>query len=90
MRSTERVWRKRKIHIKDIQRTIGLMKKAAEVKGRMDLGLALANYGQGRIFLEYHCDNLRDGGSSPPIDEYTLRGDFSNTLDMLWTERSHA
>ncbi|KAL4969671.1 DNA replication factor Cdt1 C-terminal domain-containing protein [Aspergillus stella-maris] len=74
--SIERIWKKRKVVVKDLQRLLWVWKT-----GQGECGFRLANHGLGRVCLE------RVGGRSEKVDdEGALQGVFEEKVEGLWKE----
>ncbi|KAL3466666.1 hypothetical protein BJX64DRAFT_249631 [Aspergillus heterothallicus] len=76
--SVERIWKKRKVVVKDLQRLLWIWEKGGEsiMGGRF----RLANHGLGRVCLE------RVVGRLEPIDEAALQTQFEQAVDSLWKQ----
>lgn len=76
LRSVERLWRKRKVVVKDLQRLIWIWDQGVQSR---DTGYSyrLANYGLGKVCLER-------GIGEEHVDENQLQGMFEEGLDVLW------
>ncbi|KKK17968.1 hypothetical protein ARAM_007276 [Aspergillus rambellii] len=75
LHSVERLWKKRKVVGKDLQRLIWVWGKGCATASS---GFRLANHGLGRVCLE------RIGGRTEPVDEVELQTQFEKTVDLLW------
>ncbi|KAL2854341.1 hypothetical protein BJY01DRAFT_205385 [Aspergillus pseudoustus] len=74
--SVERIWKKRKVVVKDLQRLLWIWEKEDEsATGAM---FRLANHGLGRVCLE------RVVGRTEPIHEPELQTRFEQVVDLLW------
>ncbi|KAL4800423.1 hypothetical protein BDV19DRAFT_352976 [Aspergillus venezuelensis] len=74
--SIERIWKKRKVVVKDLQRLLWVWKT-----GQGECGFRLANHGLGRVCLE------RVGGRTEKVDdEGALQGVFEEKVEGLWKE----
>ncbi|KAL4958199.1 hypothetical protein BDW69DRAFT_154435 [Aspergillus filifer] len=74
--SVERIWKKRKVVIKDLQRILWVWKT-----GQGECGFRLANHGLGRVCLE------RVGGRVEKVDsEGARQGIFEEKVEGLWKE----
>ncbi|KAL2803376.1 hypothetical protein BJX63DRAFT_412061 [Aspergillus granulosus] len=74
--SVERIWKKRKVVVKDLQRLLWIWEKGGEHgTGGM---FRLANHGLGRVCLE------RVVGRTEPVDEAELQTQFEQAVDLLW------
>ncbi|KAL4913735.1 hypothetical protein BDW62DRAFT_205293 [Aspergillus aurantiobrunneus] len=72
--SVERIWKKRKVGVRDLQRLLW-------VSGGKESGFRLANHGLGRVCLERVAG--REGGIG---DEGVLQGRFETRVGELWGE----
>jgi len=78
-----RSWGKRKVHVEDVQRSIGVLEY--ESLGVENIELSLSDYGHGKICVEMH-----DAGKinvMQPINENDLNARFQQNLRKLWAER---
>lgn len=75
--SVERLWKKRKVVVKDIQRLLWVRDQC-----HADVGPAyrLANYGLGRVCLE----KLVREGRKDRVNETESQEKFEETIDLLW------
>lgn len=78
LRSVERLWKKRKVVVKDLQRLVWIWDQGAQVKNT-GYSYRLANYGLGKVCLE------RITGEEW-IDENRLQAMFERELELLWEE----
>ncbi|KAL4928455.1 DNA replication factor Cdt1 C-terminal domain-containing protein [Aspergillus undulatus] len=78
--SVERIWKKRKVVVKDLQRLLWVWRNGKEKEnGKGDCGFRLANHGLGRVCLE------RVGGRAERIeDEGVLQNGFEEAVECLW------
>ncbi|KAE8146449.1 hypothetical protein BDV25DRAFT_162407 [Aspergillus avenaceus] len=73
--SVERLWKKRKVVVKDLQRLLWIWEQCSEVTGPSH---RLANYGLGKVCLErVSREDLR-------IDDNELQEQFEQTVELLW------
>ncbi|EAW09558.1 DNA replication factor Cdt1 C-terminal domain-containing protein [Aspergillus clavatus NRRL 1] len=78
LRSMERVWKKRKVVVKDLQRLLWVCEQASESTGPR---YRLANYGLGKVCLErVACE----GSWMEEFDEKEAQERMEQTLDLLW------
>lgn len=75
--SIERIWKKRKVVVKDLQRLIWIWDQGAE-SNSTGHSYRLANYGLGRVCLERRIQ----GGEF--VDENQLQEQFEQELELLW------
>ncbi|KAL3479153.1 hypothetical protein BJX99DRAFT_222593 [Aspergillus californicus] len=74
--SVTRIWKKRKVVVKDLQRLLWISAKGSEpATGEM---FRLANHGLGRVCLE------RVTGRGGGIDEAELQARFEESVELLW------
>ncbi|KAL4884650.1 hypothetical protein BJY04DRAFT_215112 [Aspergillus karnatakaensis] len=73
--SIERIWKKRKVVVKDLQRLLWIHGKDSS-----PVVFRLANHGLGRVCLE------RIEGRMERVDEAELQSRFEGTVDLLWEE----
>ncbi|KAF7719702.1 Uncharacterized protein PECH_008888 [Penicillium ucsense] len=73
--SVTRIWKKRKVQPKDLQRLLWVWERSIRAK---DVAYRLANYGLGKVCLERHVQ----------IDEQpsVLQDAFEQALDLLWEQ----
>lgn len=73
--SVTRIWKKRKVQPKDLQRLLWVWEHSMRAK---DVSYRLANYGLGKVCLERHVQ----------IDEQpsVLQDAFEQALDLLWEQ----
>ncbi|KAJ5266840.1 hypothetical protein N7478_009648 [Penicillium angulare] len=73
--SITRIWKKRKVQVKDIQRLVWVWDHTLKAK---DVSYRLANYGLGKVCLEH----------AVKIDETTsaLQDAFEQAIDVLWEQ----
>lgn len=93
LRCVERLWRKRKVVVKDLQRIVWIWEQA-QTQAQMSQGpgvqrstnakpvFRLANYGLGRVCLERVASAQTD--RTDQIDETEWQEQFEQTLDLLW------
>ncbi|KAH8697053.1 hypothetical protein BGW36DRAFT_377850 [Talaromyces proteolyticus] len=80
--STEKLWKKRKVLVKDLQRIIQIWdddNSAADASTK--LRFRIANYGLGKVCLE------RVSAPSGPFNENEVHARFVQLLEMKWRER---
>ncbi|RMJ21458.1 hypothetical protein PHISP_07669 [Aspergillus sp. HF37] len=75
--SIERLWRKRKVVARDLQRLVWIWDQGAD-SNCTGLSYRLANYGLGRVCLE----RVVSGGGM--VDESRLQEQFERVLEFLW------
>lgn len=75
--SIERLWRKRKVVARDLQRLVWIWDQGAD-SNCTGLSYRLANYGLGRVCLE----RVVSGGEL--VDESRLQEQFERVLEFLW------
>lgn len=73
--SVTRIWRKRKVQTKDLQRLLWVWDHSSKSR---EVSYRLANYGLGKICLER---TARTEDQTPAVQE-----SFEQTLDLLWTK----
>ncbi|KAL2788470.1 hypothetical protein BJX66DRAFT_308893 [Aspergillus keveii] len=74
--SVERIWKKRKVVVKDLQRLLWVWERGGEsITGRI---FRLANHGLGRVCLE------KVARRSEPVEEAGLQTRFEQAVDLLW------
>ncbi|PIG88255.1 hypothetical protein AARAC_005935 [Aspergillus arachidicola] len=73
--SVERLWKKRKVVVKDVQRLLWIWEQDSEATG---LNYRIANYGLGKICLE------RVRREQWVIDDNELQEQFEQIVDLLW------
>jgi hypothetical protein len=72
----ERIWKKRKVVVKDLQRLLWVWEKGGEsVTGGI---FRLVNHGLGRVCLE------KVAGRAEPVEEAGLQTRFEQAVDLLW------
>ncbi|KAL4892124.1 hypothetical protein BDV59DRAFT_203013 [Aspergillus ambiguus] len=81
--SVERLWKKRKVVTKDIQRLLWIRDQCQEDVGA---GYRLANYGLGRVCLE----TVAREGRTSRINETASQEIFETTVDGLWAKAVEA
>lgn len=81
LRSIERIWKKRRVIAKDLQRLIWMWDLRAD-SNCTGHSYRLANYGLGRVCLE----RVIRGGER--VDENQLQGRFEEELELLWETRA--
>lgn len=74
--SIERIWKKRKVVVKDLQRLLWVLKTKGCESG---MGYRLANHGLGRVCLE-----KVNGRNDRLDDESELQARFEEAVDLLW------
>ncbi|KAL5335716.1 hypothetical protein BJX70DRAFT_374330 [Aspergillus crustosus] len=74
--SVERIWKKRKVVTKDLQRLLWIQSRDSVSGG----AFRLANHGLGRVCLE------RVEGRLERVDEMELQSRFEGVVDLLWEE----
>lgn len=84
LRSVERLWRKRKVVVKDLQRLVWIWDQS-QPQGAENATTTprfrLANYGLGRVCLERV---IREDERSGRINEAEWQEQFEQTLDLFW------
>ncbi|OKL59158.1 hypothetical protein UA08_05561 [Talaromyces atroroseus] len=78
--SIEKIWKKRKVAVKDVQRIVQVWNQGNENGGRF----RIANYGLGKVCLERCMDNNNTAGL---LDENRLQERFVSLLDQKWREQ---
>ncbi|KAF7163620.1 hypothetical protein CNMCM6106_000475 [Aspergillus hiratsukae] len=78
LHAVERVWKKRKVVVKDLQRLIWAWEQGEECNGPK---YRLANYGLGKVCLERVA---RNGERVDRFDENELQERFEQIVDLLW------
>jgi DNA replication factor Cdt1 C-terminal domain len=79
--SIEKIWKKRKVVVRDVQRMVHVWNTAAD--GTKEQGMfRIANYGLGRVCLE------RPDNAVGLLDETRLQERFISLLDQIWKEQS--
>lgn len=73
--SITRIWKKRKVQIKDLQRLVWVWDHSLKAK---DISYRLANYGLGKVCLERHVQ-IDEQGSA-------LQDAFEQAFDLLWEQ----
>ncbi|KAE8380014.1 hypothetical protein BDV26DRAFT_258113 [Aspergillus bertholletiae] len=73
--SVERLWKKRKVVVKDLQRLLWIWEQDSEASG---LNYRIANYGLGKVCLE------RVRREQWAIDDNELQEQFEQIVDLLW------
>ncbi|KAL2826975.1 hypothetical protein BDW59DRAFT_144477 [Aspergillus cavernicola] len=76
--SVERIWKKRKVVVKDLQRLLWVLMKGCDGSAASGGLFRLANHGLGRVCLE------RVTGRTVRIDEVELQAQFEEAVDLLW------
>ena len=77
-----RVWRKRRVDVKDIQRLLPLQRLEGPNTVSKEL-LTLADYGHGKICIEL-ADSDAQKTHKRPIDEEALNANFRRSLTKRW------
>ncbi|RAH39652.1 DNA replication factor Cdt1 C-terminal domain-containing protein [Aspergillus brunneoviolaceus CBS 621.78] len=88
--SMQRIWKKRKVVVKDLQRLIWVMEQ--DDQSTSSFSFRIANYGLGRVCLEKlavaaAADNTNSPLSAAPVrndDSGDLQERFEQTVDLLW------
>jgi hypothetical protein len=75
LHSVTRVWRKRKVQVKDLQRLLWVWDQSVNAK---DVSYRLANYGLGKVCLERTVQS----DVQPPA----LQDSFEQAFDLLWAQ----
>ncbi|KAL4810382.1 hypothetical protein BDV18DRAFT_130884 [Aspergillus unguis] len=78
--SVERIWKKRKVVVKDLQRLLWIWKRGGSAEGTV---FRLANHGLGRVCLERVTGRAEGLG-----DEAELQRRFEDAVDALWEKFS--
>lgn len=73
--SVERLWKKRKVVLKDLQRMLWIWEQGSEAPG---LGYRIANYGLGKVCLE------RVRREKWTVDDNEMQERFEQAVDLLW------
>ncbi|KAJ5155991.1 hypothetical protein N7492_008794 [Penicillium capsulatum] len=73
--SVTRIWKRRKVQVKDMQRMLGVWEQSLLAK---DVSYRLANYGLGKICLE-KTNQFAEPASA-------LQDSFEQALDLLWEQ----
>lgn len=85
LRSIERLWKKRKVVVKDLQRLVWIWDQSQPQHGTENATTTpkfrLANYGLGRVCLERV---IREDERSGRINEAEWQEQFEQTLDLFW------
>ncbi|KAA8646089.1 DNA replication factor Cdt1 C-terminal domain-containing protein [Aspergillus tanneri] len=79
LHSIERLWKKRKVVAKDLQRLIWIWEQVAQSTTSAPR-FRLANYGLGRVCLE-RMDRTQQVN---PVNENELHDQFEQTVELLW------
>lgn len=74
--SVQRLWKKRKVVVKDLQRLVWIWDQGTQSKST-GYSYRLANYGLGKVCLERVVGEVR-------VDENQLQEMFERQLDLLW------
>ncbi|RJE21311.1 hypothetical protein PHISCL_06354 [Aspergillus sclerotialis] len=74
--SVQRIWKKRKVVVKDLQRLIWIWNQGTQSKST-GYSYRVANYGLGKVCLERVVGEVR-------VDENQLQDMFERQLDLLW------
>ncbi|GAD93268.1 hypothetical protein ANI_1_1648144 [Paecilomyces variotii No. 5] len=77
--SVQKVWRKRKVVTKDLQRLVQVWDE--ESPSSAGVRFRIANYGLGKVCLERV---VATGQSMSPLDESELQWQFERRLDQVW------
>lgn len=77
--SVERIWKKRKVVAKDLQRLIWIWDQDGDSSAETGHSYRLANYGLGKVCLE----RVIRGGRGQ-VDENQVQGSFEKGLESLW------
>lgn len=80
LRSIERLWKKRKVIVKDLQRLVWIWDQS-QPQDTTTPRFRLANYGLGRVCLERV---IREDERSGRISEAEWQEQFEQTLDLFW------
>ena len=80
---TEKIWKKRKVTVKDIQRIVHVL--GISTQEDEDATFRVADYGNGKTCLEM-LDAKDAARFSMPFDEARLLEIFSQSLNRLWEE----
>ncbi|KAK2763795.1 hypothetical protein FQN54_009412 [Arachnomyces sp. PD_36] len=80
----EKIWKKRKVVIKDVQRLVHVLGLYAEKDTSADF--RVADYGKGKICLEQLDRHADRAGFPMPFDEARLSEIFSQNLERLWQD----
>ncbi|OJJ51432.1 hypothetical protein ASPZODRAFT_127506 [Penicilliopsis zonata CBS 506.65] len=82
--SVTRIWRKRKVVVKDVQRLVWVWSQDETASERC-LGYRIANYGLGKICLERVLH--KESTAKDWFDEDTLQERFEEISDSIWRRR---
>lgn len=81
---TEKIWKRRKVVVKDIQRIVHILGLSTQEDG--NAAFRVADYGNGKVCLE-KADTMDDAqGFYMPFDEARLSEIFSRNLERLWQQ----
>ena len=82
LRSIERLWKKRKVVVKDLQRLVWIWDQSQPQQDTTTTPrFRLANYGLGRVCLERV---IREDERSGRVNEAEWQEQFEQTLDLFW------
>jgi hypothetical protein len=90
---TEKIWKKRKITIRDIQRIVHILgggsggRTASQELPVINADFRIADHGHGKVCLEIP-DVPDKAGYSMPFDEALLSEIFARNLERLWQQRT--
>ncbi|KAF9889168.1 hypothetical protein FE257_007657 [Aspergillus nanangensis] len=74
--SVERLWKKRKVDVKDVQRLLWIREQSPDISPKFQL----ANYGLGRVCLEKVVRQARGDW----LNETQSQEQFEQTINLLW------
>lgn len=81
----EKIWKRRKVMVKDIQRIVHILGLSPKEDG--NAAFRIADYGNGKVCLEKKPDTKDDAqGFCMPFDEARLSEIFSRNLERLWQQ----
>ncbi|MCJ1232834.1 hypothetical protein MMC14_000788 [Varicellaria rhodocarpa] len=88
--SIERSWRKRKIHLADLERIFGVSHGGGDDGGsrqedEAEYPLSLSDYGQGKICVEF-CISVKDSTRRHPLNIEALKNQFHESVLHLWSQ----
>ena len=88
----EKIWKKRKVVVKDIQRIVHVLggpdrRTTSQGSEDMNADFRIADRGHGKVCLEIP-DIPDQAGFSMPFDESRLSEIFARNLERLWEERA--
>lgn len=87
--SIEKIWRKRRVLVRDLQRLLGILDKAV-MNGFVFEGqqspFRLANHGLGRVCVEFQASDLQATVTSAPFDEKVLQAYFAKAIEAAYAK----